>query len=153
MVADVHPIFSHPLERLFIHQVGKGDRVLLRTSHHRHLEKSGVEIAHMCDGGVPLVEGSPPVDNRLRDIWTKDQCVHGWMVPFHRLNIRAQHQPVDHPCPTRVDHSVSYQKGLVDSRLQRSLPQDLVGVGRSFGWSLVLQCCRCLIESTLVGAS
>ena len=102
--------------------------------------------------GVPLVEGSPAVDNRLSDLWTKDWCVHRWMVPFHRLNVRAQHHPIDHPRPVRADHNKSGQKGLVGSHLQRSLPQNLVDVGRSSGWSLVLQCCKGLFESIRGGA-
>ena len=45
MVGDAHPVFSHTLKGLSIHEVGEGDTVLLSMSHHRHLEKSGVEIA------------------------------------------------------------------------------------------------------------
>ena len=76
VVPNVHPISSHLLETLFVHQAEEGDRVLLGTSHHRHSEKSGVEIAHVYNGGVRLVEGSPPVDNLLSGLWTKDWCVH-----------------------------------------------------------------------------
>ena len=122
MVVDVHPIFNHQLERLFVHKAGEGDRVLLGTIHHRHSKKSRVEIVHVRNGGIPLVEGSPLVDNRLSSLWTRDQCVHGWTVPFHLLNIRAQHHLVDHPHPARAGHSKSGQKGSIGSLLRMSLP-------------------------------
>ena len=63
MVTDAHPVFSHALEGFSIHEAEEGDNVLLSMSHHWHLEKSGVEIAHMRNRGVPLVEGSLVVDN------------------------------------------------------------------------------------------
>ena len=81
------------------------------------------------------------------------RCVHGWTVPFHRLNIRSQHHPVDHPRPAWVIHSKSDQKGPVDNNLRRSLPRNLVSIWRFFNWSSVLQCCRGLVESTLGGSS
>ena len=68
MVTDAHPVFSHALKGLSIHEVGEGDTVLLNMSHHLNLEKSGVEIAHVRNRGVPLVEGNPMVDNRLGDL-------------------------------------------------------------------------------------
>ena len=68
VVADVHPIFSHPLEGLFVLQVGEGDKVLFGMSHHQHSKKSGVVIEHVPNGGVPLVEGSPSIDNPLSDL-------------------------------------------------------------------------------------
>ena len=63
MVVDAHLVFNHPLEGLSIHKAKEGDRVLLSTSHHRHSEKSGVEIVHVHNRGVHLVEGSPTIDN------------------------------------------------------------------------------------------
>ena len=117
VVADVQPIFRHLLEGLFVHQAEEGDRILLGMSHHLHSEKSGVEIAHVRNEGVPLIEESPLVDNPLSDLWTRDWCVHGWTVTFHRLNVRAQHHPVDHPRLTRAGHSKSGQKGPIDSCL------------------------------------
>ena len=63
VVADVHAIFSHPLEGLFVHQAREEDRVLFGTSNHHHSEKNGVKIAHVGDGGVSLVEGNPTVNN------------------------------------------------------------------------------------------
>ena len=65
MVTNAHPIFSHELKELSIHEVEEEDIVLLSTSHYQHSEKSGVEIAHVCNRGVPLVEGSPTVNNRM----------------------------------------------------------------------------------------
>ena len=149
MVTNVHPIFSYPLKGPFFHQPREGDRVLLRTSHHQHSEKSRVEITHVLKGGVPLVEGSPMVDNRLGGLWTRDLCVHRWTVQLHWLNIRAQH----HPHLTWVSYSKSGYKGPVSSRLRRSLPENLVNVERSSSWSSVLQCCRGLFESTLAKPS
>ena len=76
MVTDAHPVFSHALKELSIHEAGEGDTVLLSTSHNQHSEKSGVEIAHVRNKGVPLVEGSPTINNRLGGLWTKGLCVH-----------------------------------------------------------------------------
>ena len=76
MVANANPVFSHALKGLSILEAGEGDTVLLSMSHHRHSEKSGVEIAYVHNKGVPLVEGSPVVDNQLGDLWTKGRCVN-----------------------------------------------------------------------------
>ena len=58
VVADVYPIFSHPLEGLFVHQDGERDKVLIGTSHHWNLEKSGVEISHVRNGGSLWLKGA-----------------------------------------------------------------------------------------------
>ena len=65
MVADAHSVFSHGLEGLSIYVAGERDRVLLSMGHQPHSENSGVEIAHVRNRGVPIIEGSPAVDNRL----------------------------------------------------------------------------------------
>ena len=63
VVADEHPVFGHALEGFFIQIVGKEDKVLLNTSHHKYLEKSGVEVAHACDQRLPLVKGASIVND------------------------------------------------------------------------------------------
>ena len=49
VIADEYPVFGQALEGLSIQIAGEGDGVILSTSHHRYSEKSGVEVAHVCD--------------------------------------------------------------------------------------------------------
>ena len=56
MIADEHPVFGHALEGLPIHVAGKRDEILLNMSRHRHLEKSGVEVAHVRNRRLSLIE-------------------------------------------------------------------------------------------------
>ena len=58
-----HPVFSNVLVGLPIQIACIGDGILLGTSHHWYPEKSGVEIAHVCDRRVLLVEGTLMVDD------------------------------------------------------------------------------------------
>ena len=65
VVADEHPVFGHALEGLPIQIAGERDEVLLSTSHHQYLEKSGVEVTHVCEKILPLVNGAPTVNDFL----------------------------------------------------------------------------------------
>ena len=63
MIAKVHSIFSHELVGLFIQIAGEGNGVLFRKCHHLYAKAGGVEVSHISDRSVPLVEGIPAVDN------------------------------------------------------------------------------------------
>ena len=63
MIADEHPVFSLTLEGLPVHVARKRDGILLSTSHHRHPEKSGVEVPYVRDRRLPLFKGAPTVND------------------------------------------------------------------------------------------
>ena len=63
MVAKVHSIFSHALVGLFIQIIEEGDGVLFRKCNHWYAKAGGVEVAHISNKSIPLVEGVPSVDN------------------------------------------------------------------------------------------
>ena len=63
MIAKVHSVFSHALIEIFIKIVGERDGVLFRKCHHRYAKAGEVEVTHISDRSVPLVEGIPVVDN------------------------------------------------------------------------------------------
>ena len=44
----------------------------------------GVEVAHVCDRGIPLVEGTPTVDDRLGCIEIRDKGASRRLLPLHR---------------------------------------------------------------------
>ena len=56
MIVDIHLVFYNVLIGPLIHVVGEGDGVLLRTSHHRDEEAMGVEVAHVRDRRIPLIQ-------------------------------------------------------------------------------------------------
>ena len=89
MIADEHPVFGHKLEGLFIQVVRKRDGVLLITSYHRHLEESGVEVAHVRNRKLPLVKGALMVNDFLGALWAMSHYVRRRMDPLSRGNIRA----------------------------------------------------------------
>ena len=81
MIADEHLIFSHALEGLPIHVAEKRDGILLNMSRHQHLEKSGVEVVHVRNQRLPLIEGAPTVNDFPGALWAKSHYVHRRMDP------------------------------------------------------------------------
>ena len=91
VIMDKHPIFNHTLEGLPIHIAGKWDGVLLNTSRHQSLEKSGIEVLHVRERRLPLVKGVPTINDLSGSLWTRSQCVHQRMDPLLRQNVRTMH--------------------------------------------------------------
>ena len=73
MVAHVHFILNHTQVGLFIQIIGEGDIVLLCKRHHWYPMADGVEVAHVSDKSIPLIEGNLAVDDRLGGIKTQDR--------------------------------------------------------------------------------
>ena len=63
MIVDEHIVFRHMLQGLPIHVARERDGILLNTSHHRHLEKSRVEVALVCDRRFSFIEGAPMIND------------------------------------------------------------------------------------------
>ena len=42
-----------------------------------------VEITHVTDRSIPLVEGAPVVDDRLGNIGTQNKCGRRRLLPLH----------------------------------------------------------------------
>ena len=57
MVTKVHSVFSHALVGHFIQIVGEGDGVLFGKCDHRFAKVGRVEVPHISDRSVLLVEG------------------------------------------------------------------------------------------------
>ena len=89
VIADEHPIFGLALEGLLVHVAGKRDGILLSTSSHRHPEKSGVEVVHVRERRLPLVEGAPTVNDLPSALWARSHCVRQIRDPLLRRNVRA----------------------------------------------------------------
>ena len=75
MITDEHPFFSHELEGLPVYVAGEWDGILLSTSLHRHPEKSGVEVTHVYDQRLPLIEGAPTINDLPGALWVRSHCV------------------------------------------------------------------------------
>ena len=89
VISDKHPVFGHVLEGLPIHVARKQDGILLNMSRHRPLEKSGVEVAHVSDRRLPLVEGAPTVNDFPSALWARSHYVYRRMDPLLRGNVLA----------------------------------------------------------------
>ena len=63
MVVHVHPILSHEQVGLFVQIIGEGDGVFLYKHHHWYPMAGRVEVIHVSDRSIPLVEGDPTVDD------------------------------------------------------------------------------------------
>ena len=47
----------------FIHIAREGNEILFKKIHHQYLKVGGVEFLHVIDKRIPLVEGTPTVNN------------------------------------------------------------------------------------------
>ena len=106
MVVHIHPTLGYALVRPLIQVDGEGDGVFLPTSHLLYAEVVRVNIVHLLDGRVPLVEG-PPVVNECRGSF----LIRSWHIlrrpsPHHRLSIRDKHQPIGRHLDT-INHETS----------------------------------------------
>ena len=63
MVANMHPVLGHTLVGLFILVAGEGNGIFFKESHHKYSKIGGVELAHIGDRSVPLIEGVPMIDD------------------------------------------------------------------------------------------
>ena len=68
MVTNIDSIFNHNLVGFFIHIAGEGNGIFFRKSHHRYSKVGEVELLHIGDKSVPLVEGVPAVNNYLGSV-------------------------------------------------------------------------------------
>ena len=71
MIMDKHPVFGHRLEGLLIHVDGEHDGILLCVSRHKFSEIIGIEVAHMSNRRLRLVEGAPTVDDLHSTFWIR----------------------------------------------------------------------------------
>ena len=99
MIVDIHPIFRHTSIEPLIHVVGEGDGVLLRTSHHWDAEDVGIEIEHVRDRRIPLVERVAFSNEQLNSFLIKCQRVRRRTGLLQRLDLQAKYQLVGWPCP------------------------------------------------------
>ena len=107
MVVHIHPTLGYALVRPLIQVDGEGDGVFLPTSHLLYAEVVRVNIMHLLDGRVPLVEG-PPVVNECRGSF----LIRSWHIlrrpsPHHRLSIKISTNPLGGiwtPSTTRPAH-------------------------------------------------
>ena len=76
VIVDEDPVFDHALEGLLIQVAGKRDRTLLRTSHHRHPKESRVEVKHVRNRRLPLVEEAPTINDFLGALRARSHCAH-----------------------------------------------------------------------------
>ena len=63
MIANEHPVLGHTLEGLLIQVAKKRDGILLNTSCRRHPKESRVEVAHVRDGRLPIVERASMIND------------------------------------------------------------------------------------------
>ena len=82
VIADKYPVFGHAFAGLAIHVVGKQDGILLNTSRHRHSEKSRVEVVHVRNRRLSLVERAPIVNDFPSALWSRSHGVRRRMDPF-----------------------------------------------------------------------
>ena len=90
VITDEHPVFGRALEGLPIQVAGERDGILLSTSRRWHPKKSRVEVAHVLNRKLPLVEGALMVDDFLSALWAMSHCIRQRMDPLLRGNVRAQ---------------------------------------------------------------
>ena len=57
----------------------------------------GIEVEHVSDISVPLIEGAPAVDDRLGSIRTRDRSARRWLLLLYRDDGCADHQLVNTP--------------------------------------------------------
>ena len=69
----------------------EGDEVLLKTSHHWDAKDVRVEIAHVRDRRIPLVERVAFPDKQLGSSLIRCGSVHRWTTPLQQLDIRAEY--------------------------------------------------------------
>ena len=97
MVTNEHPAFDHRLEGLLIHVDGERDGILLCVSRHRYSEIIRIEVVHVCNRRLCLVEGAPTVDDFQSTLWIRGHHARRGMDPLLWWNIRAQQQLVGLP--------------------------------------------------------
>ena len=83
MVAHMNSVLIHIQVGLFVQITREGDGVLLYKCHHWYSMADGVEVMHVCDRSIPLVEGTPAVDDRLGGIGTRDKRGRRRLLPLH----------------------------------------------------------------------
>ena len=76
---------------------------MLFTSCHKYLKIIGIELTHMLNRRLRLVEGAPVVDDHSSTLWIKGNHARRGMDPLLQLNIRAQHHPIRQPIPARLN--------------------------------------------------
>ena len=94
MVTHVHPILCHAQVGLFVQITEERDGLFLYKRHHKYLIASGVEITHVSDQSIPLVEGALAIDDRLGGIGTQDKRSQRRLPPLHQNDERVKYQPV-----------------------------------------------------------
>ena len=102
MVTDKHLVLGHRLEGLLIHVDGERDGILLYASRHSCSEIIRIEVVHMCNRRLHLVEGAPAMDDLPSTLGIRGNHVRQGMDPLLRWNIRAQQHLVKQPFPARL---------------------------------------------------
>ena len=84
MVTHVHSILRHVQVRLFVQITREGDGVLLYKRHHWYPMVGEVEVAHVSDRSIPMVERAPMIDDLLTGIGTRDRRDRRRLLPLHQ---------------------------------------------------------------------
>ena len=114
MVTNEHLVFSHRQEGLLIHVDEEYDGILLCASRHKYSEIIGIEVTHVRNRRLHLVEGASAIDDFQSTLWIRGHHARQGMDPLLRQNISAQQQLVKQPfltsliiCKPRREHRSS----------------------------------------------
>ena len=148
---DEHPFFGYRLEGLLIHVDGEHDGILLCASCHRYSKIIRIEVAHVRDKRLRLVEGAPTVDDFQSTLWIRGHHALQGMDHLLWWKIHAQQQSVRQPFLARL--------GIYKFRLEHrsndyplwGILSNFVDVWRPLSWDPLLQRCTDLVKGTFQG--